>query len=589
MSPISKAQVPNRAQATIEYLVVVAVVIIIGLVVVGLVSNFDQTTRTIKTSDTIQSMSQAISIVDSATDMDGNAIVGFQNNTGEVITITKINLSGEDKNYDKTLSIGERGFFLLDNLTFCVCLPGETTKRCSLTITYITASGLLKTQTLTQQITCSSGNGDNNGIIPPITDPYPVELDVLSPTVVLLSPINNDINKNSTIRFDFNATDNAIVTSCTLKLNNVDVNTKIYPSVTDYITYNFSILEDGLYDWNISCTDGTNTTTTSPRILNLDLNDYELSYCLELQDMNQHLDGNYILMNDINCYETRTWDNGKGFLPIGDYNYNNQTFFTGYFNGNAHTISGLYINRTDMIAVGMFGNVVGAHIEKVGLIDVNINCTYPLESYNTCGALVGNWSPSGEGSISSCFVTGTVTGKNYVGGLVGSGVVQLIENCYSKATVIGLSTVGGLAGTTDSLVLNCYASGFSKATNGIAGGLIGFNNQDYGVGEIENSFAAGPVSAPSRYGENWAGGLLSASWGLNKTTNCFWNTIFYPDEGPSSCIGDPEEACAGQEDVTYFQGTEISSKAPFVNNWTFGVDANWVEVEGDFPKLAWEN
>ncbi|MDP2924880.1 MAG: PKD domain-containing protein, partial [Nanoarchaeota archaeon] len=51
-------------------------------------------------------------------------------------------------------------------------------------------------------------------------------------------------------------------------------------------------------------------------------------HCQELQNMKNDLTASYMLQNDINCYETKTWNNGKGFEPIG--NLSNK--FTGSFN-----------------------------------------------------------------------------------------------------------------------------------------------------------------------------------------------------------------------------------------------------------------
>ena len=48
-----------------------------------------------------------------------------------------------------------------------------------------------------------------------------------------------------------------------------------------------------------------------------------------------------------------TWDGGAGWTPIG----NSSTYFTGYYDGQNHTISNLYINRSSTDYVGLFGYV----------------------------------------------------------------------------------------------------------------------------------------------------------------------------------------------------------------------------------------
>ena len=77
---------------------------------------------------------------------------------------------------------------------------------------------------------------------------------------------------------------------------------------------------------------------------------------------------------DINASETRSWEEGKGFRPIGNY----EIAFTGSFNGDHNKIFDLYINRPNQL-VGLFGyafyesagaqvieNIVLQNIEFIG-------------------------------------------------------------------------------------------------------------------------------------------------------------------------------------------------------------------------------
>ena len=65
----------QKAQGTIEYLVIIAVIVVIGLVVVALMMNFMDPAQTIsdKQSDLFW-RGQPISIVDAIVDSDGDAI-----------------------------------------------------------------------------------------------------------------------------------------------------------------------------------------------------------------------------------------------------------------------------------------------------------------------------------------------------------------------------------------------------------------------------------------------------------------------------------------------------------------------------------
>ena len=89
----------------------------------------------------------------------------------------------------------------------------------------------------------------------------------------------------------------------------------------------------------------------------------DISTCEELQNMSS--DGDHKLMNDIDCSNTVDWNSGAGFKPISS--------FSGSFDGQNHTITGLFINRPGEFDVGLFGSTAtGSEIKNVGLEDVDI-------------------------------------------------------------------------------------------------------------------------------------------------------------------------------------------------------------------------
>ena len=47
-------------------------------------------------------------------------------------------------------------------------------------------------------------------------------------------------------------------------------------------------------------------------------NPYQIGNVSDLQDMNTDLTAHYVLINDIECNETSTWNSGYGFSPIGN-------------------------------------------------------------------------------------------------------------------------------------------------------------------------------------------------------------------------------------------------------------------------------
>ena len=195
-----------------------------------------------------------------------------------------------------------------------------------------------------------------------------------------------------------------------------------------------------------------------------------------------------------------------GWTVIGDASTMNSNF-NGTFNGNGHTITGLYINRTALStgSQGLFGEVGDScTIKNVGLEDVDIT------GYSRVGGLVGDQYSSyrtNNDLISNCYVTGTVAASDtYVGGLVGfSNGNNAIVNSYSECTVSGSSHVGGAAGYINKME-NCYATGDVTSSGGYAGGLVGFadtNTFGYGI-NVTNCYAEGDVTASG----GTTGGLL---------------------------------------------------------------------------------
>ena len=196
------------------------------------------------------------------------------------------------------------------------------------------------------------------------------------------------------------------------------------------------------------------------------------------------LTGNYVLGANIDGTPTNTWNsNGAatpvyaGFTPIG----NGTSSFAGTFDGLGHTISNLNINRPTTDYVGLFGNTVSTSVIKnVGLVGGSVT------GQNYVGGLVG----ANYGTISSSYATGAVSGSGYyTGGLVGYNYGGTISNSYATGAVSGSGYyTGGLVGYNNGTISNSYATG-AVSGSGYTGGLVGNNG-----GTISSSYATGPVS-----------------------------------------------------------------------------------------------
>lgn len=184
----------------------------------------------------------------------------------------------------------------------------------------------------------------------------------------------------------------------------------------------------------------------------------------KLQAMSTNLRGNYALGKDIDATATSSWNNGAGFLPIGD---DNSRTFKGRFAGLGHTISNMFIYRPQTSNIGLFGvTETGAEIRDVGLLNSQFSGRHAV------GALVG----ASNGGIHNSFASGgVVSGNIFVGGLVGHLQYGSIDNSYAALDVTGTDNTGGLVGKIyNGAVLNSYAAS-SVAGATWTGGLVGHN------------------------------------------------------------------------------------------------------------------
>ncbi|MBW2991576.1 hypothetical protein KY348_07815 [Candidatus Woesearchaeota archaeon] len=242
-----------------------------------------------------------------------------------------------------------------------------------------------------------------------------------------------------------------------------------------------------------------------------------ITNCCELQLMKDDLAGDYVLVNDIDCSDTVNWNSGEGFEPIG--NSTNQ--FTGTFDGQDYTITGLYISRGGENHVGLFGYVAaGATISNVGMVDVN------MVGLSHVGGLIG----LNSGTVSNSYASGTVSGSNCcIGGLVGSNTNGgTISRCYATSSVTGTGDhgelVGGLVGyNTHATITDSYATGHVRSRNENVGGLVGRN---WHGGQVINSYSSGSLDYGPLPGGRTpyfrAGGLVGYNFGDGSLIeNCF--------------------------------------------------------------------
>ena len=250
----------------------------------------------------------------------------------------------------------------------------------------------------------------------------------------------------------------------------------------------------------------------------------EIWTATDLNTVRDNLSGSYMLMDDINL-DVSPFNTGEGWEPIGVNDWN---AFSGTFDGNGKTITGLYINRPDQDAVGLFGWSNNAVIQNVTLLDVNVSGnsavgslvgapkSVTIDSTSATGVVSGSESVGGlvgflyESNISDSDANVKVDGNLSIGGLVGqSSDDNMIENSHAKGAVSGDFSVGGLVGTNNSTIKDSYSTGTVVGSECV-GGLAGAN-----YGEISGSYATGDVSGESDYVGDYVGYFIGGLAGAN--------------------------------------------------------------------------
>ncbi|MDA3886722.1 MAG: T9SS type A sorting domain-containing protein [Candidatus Delongbacteria bacterium] len=220
-------------------------------------------------------------------------------------------------------------------------------------------------------------------------------------------------------------------------------------------------------------------------------------------------DKHYIQNAWIDASETSEWDNGKGWMCIG----NVTAKFTGSYDGGNFAIDGLVINRVGESDNGLFGYVENGDLSNIILTNIQV-----IGSGSSTGGLAGALFSASE--VNNCCCTGSIKGGWYVGGLVGKNDSSVISKSFSTGNVEGYSLVGGLVGWNYmSQINNSFSqssvTGLDGDYSGQVGGFVGRHNLS---ATISNCYSNGKVIGL----ENVGGFIGTIDDGI--VENSFWDT-----------------------------------------------------------------
>jgi len=300
----------------------------------------------------------------------------------------------------------------------------------------------------------------------------------------------------------------------------------------------------------------------------------------QLDAIRNRTSGRYRLYADIDLkeYVSMTNQPDKGWYPIGY----GAPYFRGEFDGNGHTISGLWSNNKACVSdKGLFSVLMGAIVMNVNIVlepagisgashigaiagearngSVIQNCTVRggqiAATGSHAGGIVGFTYGDPNVVMKDCIVYDTYikTEGNYAGGIVGAADDQtLILRCQSvNVGVYAASYAGGLAGAIKgySAVSNACAGGTVNTKASYAGGLVGIV---YEGSAITGSYAASDVSA-----NHYSGGLVGALHGNSTISrSCAYGNVTVNNYIAGGLVG---EAIASRISNSFARGNVIGS------------------------------
>ena len=287
------------------------------------------------------------------------------------------------------------------------------------------------------------------------------------------------------------------------------------------------------------------------------------------------------------------------WTPIGAYDSAKR--YTGTFDGDGHTVSGLYIATTGGTKnTGMFGYATkGSKISNLTLADSRIigtgnytggiagelldmeNC-HVTDTVTVSGtAYVGGVTGYQDGTAYRCSSAATVTATgNNVGGVAGyvqSNSSEAMSECFNTGSVTGASVVGGLTGNlyNGGTISDCYNTG-SVTASGTAGGLLG----NFRASTVRNSYSS---TVPSAAKAGTVAGRLEWPGGQKTLSNVYVpqnDTVTETVGNLNSCnIQNGTAIPKTKDELKALTSTDLSDK--------FAADSK--NINSGYPILAWQS
>ncbi|MFQ3295276.1 MAG: putative secreted protein [Halobacteriales archaeon] len=324
----------------------------------------------------------------------------------------------------------------------------------------------------------------------------------------------------------------------------------------------------------------------------------DISSCSDLRRIEANLSATYVLTRDLECSESRTWNDGRGLVPIGGNGP--QAVFFGTFDGRGHTITNLYVENRSANYVGLFGEIgvddpMDPDYPRAGRVQ-NVmlkNLTVIGGRLSDTGGLVGKFA---RGEVTNVTVRGTVKTAGDTGGIAGTmGANASVRRAIVGGRIVntGAGDTGGVVGSNDGgLVAESAVFGTLQGSNHVdIGGVVGWNGNG---STVVASYSHAAVR--TRGADSVAGGIAGSNWPTGTIRHCYAAGPVRGGERTGGLVAVNRGSCPGSFWETNATGTDrgmcgsgldtdrMQTKEPYTAaGWDF--DHAWT-MDG-YPTLRW--
>lgn len=278
----------------------------------------------------------------------------------------------------------------------------------------------------------------------------------------------------------------------------------------------------------------------------------------------------YIICNVTHLNNVRTIAHGRYFSVMENIDLNgvawtplvtaSSTSFQGNFTGNGNIIANFSHNNTSQDDYGFFRYISGnSKVSSLKFINVNINAR------DRVGALVGDTANDANTVIQDIMMSGSVSGRQDVGGVMGRAMVQSFD-MSAYGTINGKVTVGGVIGYKTKNASNLYFEGtvttVPAGSSCNTGGVVGYWDGNNGTASDINAAATVRCERYSAVEMLETGGLVGR---LNDHTlsNSWFSGTVIGDRRTGGAVG---TVVRGAIEGVQVQGTVTGGHSAYVNS-----------------------